>query len=322
MVSNIIILHFFVIILTDQIDPHEVLGVSKTATDEEIKKEYKNLVRKYHPDICKLPDAPERFNDIKKAYNMIKTEENRLEMQEMEELGDLANEIEGNFDQLQKGERELLTKFLKRIRDEQSILGRLLPTATMVYEISQLRKSKVTYYASSIEQIPQYLSLASFDYWISEKEHKIEFGLFNRGVNQDVVGKLSFDKNKEKMEWVTIDGRIIASAAKTEQLDSFFGYSQKFVVKSRGNTIGHFITTSFHFLPIVSSTDFEVITSANKRVNMHATKICFFGTRFYWSSDTLSIASAVREMVCIFLYYFSFPSNFYYSFNLLVEFLI
>ncbi len=59
-------------------DPYEVLGVSPNATDEEIKKAYRTLSRKYHPDSnvnSAHPEvAEERFKEVQQAYNQIMRE--------------------------------------------------------------------------------------------------------------------------------------------------------------------------------------------------------------------------------------------------------
>lgn len=56
-------------------DPYEVLGVSQNATDEEVKKAYRNLARKYHPDNYQdnpLADlAEEKMKEINEAYDLI-----------------------------------------------------------------------------------------------------------------------------------------------------------------------------------------------------------------------------------------------------------
>lgn len=56
-------------------DPYSVLGVSRDATDEEIKKAYRNLSRKYHPDANvnnpNKEQAEERFKEVQQAYDQI-----------------------------------------------------------------------------------------------------------------------------------------------------------------------------------------------------------------------------------------------------------
>ena len=62
------------------INPYGVLGVSPSATDEEIKKAYRALSRKYHPDAnINNPNkmqAEEKFKEVQQAYEQIMREQN------------------------------------------------------------------------------------------------------------------------------------------------------------------------------------------------------------------------------------------------------
>ncbi len=58
-------------------DYYKILGVARDAPKEEIKRAYRKLARKYHPDVSKEPDAAERFKEIAEAYHALKDPERR-----------------------------------------------------------------------------------------------------------------------------------------------------------------------------------------------------------------------------------------------------
>ncbi len=69
---------------------YEILGVDKNADLDTIKKAYRKLVRKYHPDVSKEPDAVQKTAEVNEAYETLKDTQKRTEYDEM-----LANPFGG-----------------------------------------------------------------------------------------------------------------------------------------------------------------------------------------------------------------------------------
>ena len=58
-------------------DYYKILGVDRKAGDDEIKKAYRKLARKYHPDVSKEANAKEKFQEVSEAYETLRDKEKR-----------------------------------------------------------------------------------------------------------------------------------------------------------------------------------------------------------------------------------------------------
>jgi curved DNA-binding protein len=59
-------------------DYYKIMGLERDATQDQIKRAYRKLARKYHPDISKASDAEERFKEVGEAYAVLKDPEKRV----------------------------------------------------------------------------------------------------------------------------------------------------------------------------------------------------------------------------------------------------
>ncbi len=68
-------------------DYYEVLGIDRNASKDEIKKVYRKLARKYHPDVSKEENAEKKFKEVKEAYEVLSDDQKRAQYDQFGHAG-------------------------------------------------------------------------------------------------------------------------------------------------------------------------------------------------------------------------------------------
>ncbi|MCP4449517.1 MAG: DnaJ domain-containing protein [Myxococcales bacterium] len=95
-------------------DYYDVLGVGKKADDTELKRAYRDLARRYHPDLNPGPKAEERFKEINEAYAVVSDGKLRQRYDRYGHSAVNAGESGGGFDNVVDAFDDLISDILRR----------------------------------------------------------------------------------------------------------------------------------------------------------------------------------------------------------------
>ena len=78
-------------------DYYSALGLERTATEDEVRKAYRKLARKYHPDVSKEPDAEARMRELNEAHDVLRDKEKRAAYDQLADRVARGGSPQGDF---------------------------------------------------------------------------------------------------------------------------------------------------------------------------------------------------------------------------------
>nr|WP_158210468.1 DnaJ domain-containing protein [Myroides phaeus] len=161
-------------------DYYKIIGVSKTASIDEIKKAYKKLAFKYHPDVSTLSNSHEKFIEISEAYEILSDETKRKNYDNLNKSDFSESPHSEKYTTYQKHKKEAERKAEQYSKtDFKNFKSSVLDTMYKVYDNSKKGAQfgcglyfGLTFIGASIFGIFKWL-----EYWVkvSNGEKEIEF---------------------------------------------------------------------------------------------------------------------------------------------------
>lgn len=167
-----------------KLDLYKILGVNPNSQIHEIKKAYKKLVLKYHPDKNKSDNSNEKFIEIKYAYDILSNEKNRIEY----DLNHLDKKFSGPSEYEHKIfnflNTNLFLSYLKSVTTDKNYLNLIEIIYSKLKQLNLTNESEFKYFNS--------LKLFNSISTLLDIEYKVEYTI--KEVYDNKVKKIKIDR--------------------------------------------------------------------------------------------------------------------------------